>query len=76
MLVKTASIELRRRNPHAVLASLHPGTVNSKLSRPVRGAKMGRSAMDAVAQMLQVVDRLSPADTGRFFSYNGAILPW
>lgn len=76
MLVKTASIELRRRNPHAVLASLHPGTVNSKLSRPFRGAEMGRSAKDAVAEMLQVVDRLSPADTGRFFSYNGAALPW
>jgi NAD(P)-dependent dehydrogenase (short-subunit alcohol dehydrogenase family) len=76
MLVKTASIEVKRRNPHAVLASLHPGTVNSKLSRPFRGAEIGRSAADAVAEMLQVVDRLSPADTGRFFSYNGAALPW
>lgn len=76
MLLKTASIEIKRSKPNAVLVSLHPGTVNSKLSQPFRGAEIGRSAADAASDMLQVMNGLTPADTGRFYAYNGALLPW
>jgi len=76
MLLKTAAIELARTQPRAVLVALHPGTVNSKLSQPFRGAEIGRPADDAVADMLRVIDRLTPADSGRFFAYDGTRLPW
>ena len=76
MLVKTASIEVQRSNPAAVLVALHPGTVDSPLSAPFRGAEIGRPALDAAADMLRVLDGLTPADSGGFFAYSGQALPW
>ncbi len=76
MLVKTAAIEVARTQPNSVIVALHPGTVNSRLSQPFRGAEIGRPADVAAADMLQVLDGLTPADSGSFRSYNGAELPW
>ena len=76
MLIKTASIEVQRSNPAAVLVVLHPGTVDSHLSAPFRGAEIGRPAADAAADMLRVLDGLAPTDTGGFFAYSGQVLPW
>lgn len=76
MLVKTAAIEVQRSNPAAVLVALHPGTVDSALSAPFRGAEIGRPARDAAADMLRVLDGLAPADSGGFFAYSGQALPW
>ena len=76
MLIKTAAIEVKRSKPQAVLVSLHPGTVNSKLSQPFRGAEIGRPAADAAQDMLRVINQLKPADTGSFYAYDGKPLPW
>ena len=76
MLVKTAAIEVQRSNPAAVLVALHPGTVDSALSAPCRGAEIGRPAQDAAADMLRVLDGLAPTDSGGFFAYSGQALPW
>ena len=76
MLLKTAAIELRRSHPGAMLLALHPGTVTSALSAPFRGAEIGRPATIAAAELLGVVDRLGPEDSGGFFSYSGEALPW
>lgn len=76
MLVKTAAIEVQRSQPNAVLAALHPGTVDSALSGPFRGAQIGRPADDVAADLLRVVDGLTAADSGGFFTYAGEALPW
>ncbi|NMM37946.1 MAG: SDR family NAD(P)-dependent oxidoreductase [Glaciimonas sp.] len=76
MLIKTAAIEVARHQKNSVLVALHPGTVNSRLSRPFRGEIIGRPANDAAADMLRVLDTLTPSDSGSFKSYNGAELPW
>ena len=76
MIVKTAAIELRRSAPNAVLVALHPGTVDTALSAPFRGSEIGRPAALAAAQMLAVLDGLTPADSGSFIGYDGARLPW
>lgn len=76
MLVKTASIEVARTHPQAVLVALHPGTVDSALSAPFNGAQIGRPAQDAVADLLRVLDGLSPEASGGFYAYSGAHLPW
>ena len=76
MFVKTAAIEVQRSQPHAVLVALHPGTVDSALSQPFRGAEIGRPAAMAAREMLAVLDALTPADSGGFFSYSGERLPW
>ncbi len=76
MFLKTASIEMKRTKPNAVLVALHPGTVTSCLSQPFRGAEAGRAPNDAAADMLDVIDNLTPASTGQFYSYSGEKLPW
>jgi len=76
MLLKTAAIEVKRSKPQAVLVSLHPGTVNSKLSQPFRGEEIGRPASDTAQDLLKVIDQLTPADTGGFYAYDGQRLPW
>ncbi len=76
MLIKTAAIELARTRPQSRLLSLHPGTVVSGLSQPFRGATNARPADIAAAQLLTLIDQLTPADSGHFFAYDGERLPW
>lgn len=76
MIVRTASIEIARTHPHAVLAALHPGTVDSPLSAPFRAAHGKRSAAQASADLLQVLDELPAEETGGFLAYDGQRLPW
>jgi NAD(P)-dependent dehydrogenase (short-subunit alcohol dehydrogenase family) len=76
MVIKTASIELARTLPQAVLVALHPGTVRSALSAPFRGGELGRDPALAAAEMISVLDSLSAADSGGFRAYDGSSLPW
>lgn len=76
MLIKTAAIELARTRPQSRLLSLHPGTVVSALSQPFRGASAARPANVAACELLSLIDRIEPADSGNFFAYNGERLPW
>ncbi len=76
MLIKTASIELARSKPNTALIALHPGTVNSRLSKPFRGEQIGRPPLDAASDMLQVIESLTKEDSGSFISYSGERLPW
>ena len=76
MLIKTTAIEWTRTKPNTVLIAMHPGTVNSRLSKPFRGEQIGRPASDAVADMLQVIENLTKEDSGSFLSYSGEKLPW
>ncbi len=76
-LVKTASIELARRNSNAICVALHPGTVNTALSQPF--AKTGlkvRPASEAASDLLAVLAGLTPAQTGELIDYQGQTLPW
>lgn len=76
MLLKTAAIEVARTHPQAVLAALHPGTVDSALSAPFRGAQIGRPPAAAAQDLLAVLDGLQPQDSGGFWAYDGQHLPW
>lgn len=76
MFLKTAAIEVQRTQPNAVLVALHPGTVDSALSAPFRGAEIGRPAALAAGDLLRVIDGLTAEQTGGFFSYDGSRLPW
>lgn len=76
MLIKTAAIEFSRTKPNTTLVALHPGTVNSRLSKPFRGEQIGRPAIDAVQDLLRVIYSLKNEDSGSFISYAGERLPW
>ncbi|MEM6664995.1 MAG: SDR family NAD(P)-dependent oxidoreductase [Pseudomonadota bacterium] len=78
MVLRTAAIEWARRAPHGVIAGLHPGTVDTGLSKPFqRGVPDGKlfTPSRSAGDMLIVLDRLSAAETGRVFAYDGAEIP-
>jgi len=76
-LVKTASIELTRRNKDSVCVALHPGTVETPLSQPF--AKTGlkvRPPDEAAADLLRVLGGVTAGDTGCLIDYRGEKLPF
>lgn len=79
MLLRNAAIELARTHEQAVVALLHPGTVDTALSAPFqRNVPDGRlfDAAFSAERLLAVLDGLTPADTGGFFAWDGAPIPW
>jgi NAD(P)-dependent dehydrogenase (short-subunit alcohol dehydrogenase family) len=79
MLVRTCAVELRQRNPGALCVALHPGTVDTALSKPFQNAvdpaKLFTPAQSARA-LLGVLDRLTPADSGRLWAWDGQPIPF
>jgi NAD(P)-dependent dehydrogenase (short-subunit alcohol dehydrogenase family) len=76
-IVKTASIELARRNKSACCIALHPGTVSTALSGPFEKTGLNvREPALAAREILQVIHQLTPQDNGRFIDYLGKSLPW
>ena len=57
-----------------------PGHDRHRPVAPLPGATCRRSKLFdvdyAVAALLQVIDRLQPADTGQFFAWDGERIPW
>ena len=74
MLVRNFAIEMRRSHHHAVVVALHPGTVDTGLSRAFqRNLPAGQltTSADAAAHLLTVLEGLSEADSGGFFAWDG-----
>ena len=78
-IVRTLAIEVARTRPDAIVVALHPGTVETSLSAPFRGAvdpeKLFTSD-EAAGHLLDVVDRLQSGDSGGFFAWDGASIPF
>jgi NAD(P)-dependent dehydrogenase (short-subunit alcohol dehydrogenase family) len=76
-LVKTAAIELKRRNLQALCVALHPGTVDTALSKPFAKAGLKlRPPEVAAKELLSVLAGLEPQQTGTLVDYQGNTLPW
>ena len=78
MIIKTAAIETRRRYKEAIIVGLHPGTVDTALSKPFqRNVKHDIfSPEKAAGYLLEVLENLKPQDSGKCFDWNGEkILP-
>lgn len=75
MLIKSASIEMARKNKQSIIVGLHPGTVDSKLSKPFQAhVKEGKlfSPEYSASQLLNVIETLEPHDSGKCFAYDGS----
>ncbi len=76
-IVKTASIELARRNKKTLCLALHPGTVSTLLSDPFSKSGLNvRSPEVAAAELLRVIHHMDAVQTGGFYDYKGNHLPW
>ena len=74
MILKTLSIETQRRFKNQLIIGLHPGTVDTALSKPFQGnvpeGKLFTPAFSA-EKLLSVIDGLSEKDSGFLFDWAG-----
>jgi NAD(P)-dependent dehydrogenase (short-subunit alcohol dehydrogenase family) len=74
MVIKALSIEMGRRFKELVIIGLHPGTVDTDLSKPFQGnvpeGKLFTPDFSA-EKLLGVIDQVTPADSGDLFDWAG-----
>lgn len=75
-VVRTASIELARSHKQAAVVALHPGTVATAFTEKYLGRHPSVAPAQAAEELISVMDGLGPEQTGRFFDYSGAEVPW
>lgn len=78
MLLKNWALELKRTHKYAVVAGLHPGTVDTGLSTPFQSNLPDGQVVSpsiAAGNLLAVIDNLGPADSGKIFDWKGAEIP-
>lgn len=74
MVVRNFSIELGRMHKQMIFVSLHPGTVDTKLSKPYQksaGKDQIFSPEYSAQKLLQVIDNLNFEDSGSFLAWDG-----
>jgi NAD(P)-dependent dehydrogenase (short-subunit alcohol dehydrogenase family) len=79
MLMKTAALEYSRKSPNTIIALLHPGTTDTRLSAPFQRNVPPEKLFSierTVNQLWTVLNQLEPTDSGQFFSWDGTALPW
>ena len=75
-MLHSAAIELARTHPQLICAALHPGTVETEFTRKYVGRQLAVPAAEAAENLLQVINALTPDQTGGFFDWTGAEVPW
>ena len=74
MIIKNAAIEVGRRNKQAIIVGLHPGTVDSDLSKPFQGNVADGQLFTpeySAEKLLSVLENLSVEQTGKCFAWDG-----
>lgn len=77
MLIKCLAIEQERKNKQSVILALHPGTVNTHLSKPFQANVPEGGLFDArnaAEQLLQVVDNANPTQSGSLLAFDGSVI--
>lgn len=79
MIIKTLSIEFGRRFKETVIIGLHPGTVDTALSKPFqRNVAEGKlfTPEYSASKLLAVIDQVTPEDSGSLFAWDGKPVPF
>lgn len=79
MLLKTASIELRRLNKQSIVLCLHPGTADTALSKPFQARVPDEKLFTptfVAEQLLAVIAQRTPVDSGSFWDWDGKPIDW
>ena len=74
MLLRNFAIELGRTHAQGIVCGLHPGTVDTPLSSPFQGNVPEGQLFPpekSARHLLEVIDRLEPADSGGVFDWKG-----
>jgi NAD(P)-dependent dehydrogenase (short-subunit alcohol dehydrogenase family) len=74
VIVRNLAIETARRRPQTICVGVHPGTVDTQLSRPFQRSAVEDllfTPMTAASRLLMVIDGLTPSDTGNAIAQDG-----
>nr|GMC93119.1 C-factor-like isoform X1 [Ipomoea batatas] len=78
-LTKTVSVEFARKKDPIICLLLHPGTVDTDLSKPfqknVAKDKLFTKEF-SVQKLLSIIDNAKRTDNGKFFAWDGQSIPW
>ncbi|KAG6755597.1 hypothetical protein POTOM_041430 [Populus tomentosa] len=78
-LTKTVSVEFARKRDPIICILLHPGTVDTDLSKPFqRNVPDGKlfTKEFSVQQLLSIINNAKSHDNGKFFAWDGQEIPW
>ncbi|KAL4856211.1 putative oxidoreductase [Chlorella vulgaris] len=78
-LTKCMALEFERRKQAVSCILLHPGTVDTDLSKPFQRNVPPEKLFTrerAVRQLLDITDRTSMQDTGRLYDWKGDVVEW
>jgi NAD(P)-dependent dehydrogenase (short-subunit alcohol dehydrogenase family) len=75
-VVHTAAIELARSHKQSCLIAYHPGTVATKFTADYQGAHKAVSSDEAAQNIVRVSRLMSSEQTGHFYDWRGAQVPW
>jgi NAD(P)-dependent dehydrogenase (short-subunit alcohol dehydrogenase family) len=78
MLIRNFAIEQARRAPGNICVGLHPGTVDTGLSKAFQGGVPGEKLFtpeQSAGYLLSVIDGLTPEDSGKCLDWAGKEVP-
>jgi NAD(P)-dependent dehydrogenase (short-subunit alcohol dehydrogenase family) len=76
-ILRTIAIEQARKNPESIVLGLHPGTVDTGLSKPFqRNVKTLFTPAESAAHLLRVIDGATVGDSGKLFDWQGEAIPF
>lgn len=75
-IMRGAAIEIGRTHRHAVCVALHPGTVATPFTEKYLDRHPAVTPAQAAANLVGVMDALTPADSGKFFDWAGKPVQW
>ena len=79
MIIKSLSVEVARNRPHTVCVGLHPGTVDTGLSKPFQSGVSADKLFTpqfAAQRLLSVVNNIEPQHSGQTFAWDGSPIPF
>ena len=77
--LKTLSIEWRRKFPLSIVSILHPGTCDTKLSKPFQSAVPNDKLFtpsQSCEYLIDIISEQKPSDSGKFLAWDSSIIPW
>ncbi|KAK2448411.1 hypothetical protein P8452_12517 [Trifolium repens] len=78
-LSKTISLEFARKKDPIISILLHPGTVDTDLTKPFQKNIPKEKLLTkeySVQKLLHIINNVKRHDNGKFFAWNGQEIPW
>lgn len=76
-ILRTIAIEQARKNPESIVIGLHPGTVDTSLSKPFqRNVKTLFTPAESATHLLRAIDAATPGWSGNIYDWKGEAIPF